>query len=99
MFSHTGLSLRHAKESRILSSICKNQQKTLENENLQHYHSLILNFIYCLYDTNSITGYTVLNASNDCLTGRDAKINIHAKFQNLLWHLPGEADGRQENLS
>jgi hypothetical protein len=35
MFSHRGLSLRHAKESRIFSSICKNQHKTLKNENLQ----------------------------------------------------------------
>lgn len=30
MFSQRGLSLRHAKESRIFSSICKNQHKTLK---------------------------------------------------------------------
>jgi len=99
MFSHRGLSLRHAKESRIFSSICKNEQKTLKNENLQHYHSLTFNFNYCLYGNTSISGYTVLTASNDQLTGRDAEINFHAKFWILLWHLPGDADRRHEVCS
>lgn len=35
IFSHRGLSLRHAKESRIFSSICTHQHKTRKNENLQ----------------------------------------------------------------
>jgi hypothetical protein len=45
----------------------------------KHYHSLTLNFIYCLYD-NNISGYTVLTARNDQLTGRVAELNFVQNF-------------------
>jgi len=95
MFSQRGLSLRHAKETRISFSICKHQHKTLTKWKSSNITILLLLI--------SFTVYKIIAASqaarHDQLTWRDADFNVRAKFCFPFWHLPRGIDRRDKNLS